>query len=71
MLNNCSEANIVDWLVERFGDKFKLKLTPSFLVVKTIGGLSQIKNVMKDVIECALHDFAFSYMNSSEVIQLI
>jgi hypothetical protein len=54
-------------LVESFGDKLKLKLTPSFLVVKTIGGLSQTKNGMKDVIECALHDFAFSYMNNSEV----
>jgi hypothetical protein len=45
----------------------KLKLTPSSFVVKTIGGMSQTKNEMKDVIECALHDFAFSYMNSSEV----
>ncbi len=53
--------------MESFGDKLKLKLTPSFLVVKTIGGLSQTKNKMKDVIECALHHFAFSYMNSNEV----
>jgi hypothetical protein len=39
MLSNCREADIVDWLVESFGDKLKLKLTPSFLV-KTIGGFS-------------------------------
>ncbi len=53
--------------MESFGDKLKLKLTPSFFVVKTIGGLNQIKNKMKDVIKCALHDFSFNYMNSNEV----
>ncbi len=52
--------------MERFSDKLKLKLTPNFLVVKTIGGSNQTKNEMKDIIECTLHNFAFSYMNSNE-----
>ncbi len=36
--------------------------------MKAIGGLNQThKNKMKDLIGCALHDFALNYMNNTKM----